>query len=489
MSGTVLTPLRTEWLALRGRVDAPLVRTGRSTGRPIGYAASGPTLVAGVAGALADDVRPGDLVVAAEVRRGDDVVPCHAAPIVAGALSRAGFAVHLGPVATTDRVVDDVAGRRRLAATGALAVDTESALLADPDGRTVVVRAVVDTPARRLLSVGTTVRGITALAALRRAAPVLDAWAGAVADREVVLAGPRSFCAGVERAIEIVERALDRFGAPVYVRRQIVHNRHVVETLERRGAVFVAEVDEVPPGSVLVLAAHGVAPAVRDRAAARGLQVVDATCPLVSKVHQEVRRFAAEDRTVLLIGHHDHEEVVGTRGEAPGNVLVVVDPDEAARVEVPDPERVSYVMQTTLAVEEAAETAAVLRARFPVLAAPHKDDICYATTNRQHAVRAVARETDLVIVLGSQNSSNSLRLAEVAEAAGTPARLVDDATDLDLHWLAGVRRVGVTAGASAPPALVDDLVTALSGLGSLTVRESTTRTEDVQFSLPKEVSR
>jgi 4-hydroxy-3-methylbut-2-enyl diphosphate reductase len=318
---------------------------------------------------------------------------------------------------------------------------------------------------------------------------VLDAWAGAVADREVVLAGPRSFCAGVERAIEIVERALDRFGAPVYVRRQIVHNRHVVETLERRGAVFVAEVDEVPPGSVLVLAAHGVAPAVRDRAAARGLQVVDATCPLVSKVHQEVRRFAAEDRTVLLIGHHDHEQVVGTRGEAPGNVLVVVDPDEAARVEVPDPERVSYVMQTTLAVEEAAETAAVLRARFPVLAAPHKDDICYATTNRQHAVRAVARETDLVIVLGSQNSSNSLRLAEVAEAAGTPARLVDDATDLDLHWLAGVRRVGVTAGASAPPALVDDLVTALSGLGSLTVRESTTRTEDVQFSLPKEVSR
>jgi 4-hydroxy-3-methylbut-2-enyl diphosphate reductase len=217
--------------------------------------------------------------------------------------------------------------------------------------------------------------------------------------------------------------------------------------------------------------------------------VIDATCPLVSKVHQEVRRFAAADRTVLLIGHHEHEEVVGTRGEAPGHVIVVADPDEAARVEVPDPTRVSYVMQTTLAVEEAAETAAVLRARFPVLAAPHTDDICYATTNRQHAIRTVARETDLVVVLGSQNSSNSLRLAEVAEAEGTPARLVDDAGDVDLRWLAGVRRVGVTAGASAPPALVDELVTALSGLGSLTVRESTTRTEDVQFSLPKEVSR
>jgi 4-hydroxy-3-methylbut-2-enyl diphosphate reductase len=209
----------------------------------------------------------------------------------------------------------------------------------------------------------------------------------------------------------------------------------------------------------------------------------------VSKVHHEVRRFAADDRTVLLIGHHDHEEVVGTRGEAPANVIVVADPDEAARVEVPDPAKVSYVMQTTLAVEEAAETAAVLRERFPVLAAPHKDDICYATTNRQHAIRTVARETDLVVVLGSQNSSNSLRLAEVAEAEGTPARLVDDAGDVELGWLAGVRRIGVTAGASAPPALVDELVTALSGLGPLTVRESTTRTEDVQFSLPKEVAR
>jgi 4-hydroxy-3-methylbut-2-enyl diphosphate reductase len=484
-TGTILTPLRSEWFALRGRVRADVVRTGRSAAARV----DGPALVAGVAGGLADEVLPGDLVVASEVRRGPEAFPSPAGALVAGGLRRAGLRVHHGPVVTSERVVDDVAARRRLAATGALAVDTESALLADPDGTTVVVRAVVDTPARRLWRAGTPARGLAALGALRRAAPVLDAWAAAVGDREVVLAGPRSFCAGVERAIEIVERALERFGAPVYVRRQIVHNRHVVEDLERRGAVFVAEADEVPEGSVLVLAAHGVAPSVRARAEARHLQVIDATCPLVSKVHQEVRRFAADDRTVLLIGHHDHEEVVGTRGEAPGNVLVVADPEEAARVQVPDPEKVSYVMQTTLAVEEAAETAAVLRTRFPVLAAPHKDDICYATTNRQHAVRAVARETDLVLVLGSQNSSNSLRLAEVAEAAGTPAQLVDDATDVDLRWLAGVRRIGVTAGASAPPALVEELVAALSGLGTLTVRESTTRTEDVQFALPKEVAR
>jgi 4-hydroxy-3-methylbut-2-enyl diphosphate reductase len=339
-----------------------------------------------------------------------------------------------------------------------------------------------------LLRPGTPARGVAALASLRRAAPVIDAWAAALDDREVLLAGPRSFCAGVERAIEIVERALERFGAPVYVRRQIVHNRHVVDDLERRGAVFVEEADEVPSGSTLVLAAHGVAPAVRSTAAERDLQVIDATCPLVSKVHQEVRRFTARGSTVLLIGHHDHEEVVGTRGEAPSDVIVVADPDEAARVEVPDPDRLAYVMQTTLAVDEAADTVAVLRDRFPSILGPHNDDICYATTNRQRAVRRVAGEADLVLVLGSQNSSNSKRLAEVSEAAGTPARLVDDASDVELSWLSGVRRLGVTAGASAPPLLVDELVSALSGLGSAVVRPIGDPTEDVSFSLPKEVT-
>jgi 4-hydroxy-3-methylbut-2-enyl diphosphate reductase len=396
--------------------------------------------------------------------------------------------VHTGPVVTVDGVVLDPSRLRDLARTGALAVDTESALLASADGPTAVVRAIVDTPGRPLLRPGTPARGVAALASLRQAAPVIEAWATAIAEREVLLAGPRSFCAGVERAIEIVERALERFGAPVYVRRQIVHNRHVVDDLERRGAVFVEEADEVPPGSTLVLAAHGVAPDVRATAAQRDLKVIDATCPLVSKVHQEVRRFTTRGSTVVLIGHHDHEEVVGTRGEAPDQVLVVADPEEAARIEVPDPERLAYAMQTTLAVDEAAETVAVLRERFPAIRGPHNDDICYATTNRQRAVRRVAAEADLVLVLGSQNSSNSRRLAEVSEAAGTPARLVDDASDVQLSWLAGVRRIGITAGASAPPLLVDQLVTALGGFGATVVRPVGDPTEDVTFALPKEVT-
>jgi 4-hydroxy-3-methylbut-2-en-1-yl diphosphate reductase len=489
MTATVFTPLRSEWLALRDRVRTPdLVRSGRATGesRP------GPVLVAGVAGALHDDLRPGDLVVATEVWHGEDAdaarITCPAAPIVAGDLRRSGLRVHTGPIVTVDGVVHDPDRRRRLADTGALAVDNESAGLLSSDGSTVVVRAVVDTPDLPLLRPGTPVRGVAALASLRRAAPVIEAWAAATGERELLLAGPRSFCAGVERAIEIVERALESFGAPVYVRRQIVHNRHVVDDLERRGAVFVEEADQVPPGSTLVLAAHGVAPEVRSTAAERELKVIDATCPLVSKVHQEVRRFTARGSTVLLIGHHDHEEVVGTRGEAPEHVIVVADPDEASRVEVDDPDRLAYAMQTTLAVDEAAETVAVLRERFPAIQGPHNDDICYATTNRQGAVRRVAAESDLVLVLGSENSSNSRRLAEVSEAAGTPARLIDDASDVQLSWLAGVRRIGVTAGASAPPLLVEELLAALGGLGPTVVRPVGDPTEDVSFSLPKEVT-
>ncbi|MEV5648855.1 4-hydroxy-3-methylbut-2-enyl diphosphate reductase [Nocardia sp. NPDC052254] len=323
---------------------------------------------------------------------------------------------------------------------------------------------------------------------MRAAAPALDRWSTATGEREILLAGPRSFCAGVERAIEIVEQALHRYGAPVYVRRQIVHNTHVVHGLSGRGAVFVEEIDEVPEGAVVVLAAHGVTPEVRLQAQRRSLRVVDGTCPLVSKVHAEVRKFAAAGKTVFLIGHADHEEVVGTRGEAPGDVLVVADPEAAERVTPPDPEQVAYVMQTTLALAEAEATAAVLRQRFPALAAPRKDDICYATTNRQHAVRDIARESDLVLVLGSRNSSNSLRLAEVAATEGVPAQLVEDAGEVELSWLAGTRRIGVTAGASAPPQLVHDLVDALSGLGSVQVRDITVTEENVRFNLPREVS-
>jgi 4-hydroxy-3-methylbut-2-enyl diphosphate reductase len=292
----------------------------------------------------------------------------------------------------------------------------------------------------------------------------------------------------VTRAIEAVERALDRHGAPVYVRRQVVHNTHVVADLERRGAVFVEEVDDVPDGAVLVLAAHGVAPAVRTAAAGRSLSVVDATCPLVSKVHAEVRRAARRGDTVLLVGHREHEEVEGTVGEAPGAVVVVADAEEARRVAVPDPERVTYAVQNTLAVDEAAEVAAVLGERFPALRGPRSDDICYATTNRQAAVRELAATTDLVLVVGSANSSNSVRLAEVAERAGARAFLVEDAGDVDLRWLAGAPRVGVTAGASAPPHLVDDLVHCLSGLGPVTVQEQHGTTEDVVFTVPPEVS-
>ena len=489
MPATVCTPLRTEQAALLGALSQPVLRTGRGPDRHRTSPVDGPLLVAGVAGALADGLLPGDVVVATELRTAMSRQPSQAAPLLAGALSRLGLRMHTGPVLSTDHVVSGEE-RIRLAASGALAVDTESAFLADaaPAGQTIAIRAIVDTPRSPLLRPGTLWRGLAALRTLRRSAPAIDQWAAATGDRDIVLAGPRSFCAGVERAIDIVERALELHGGPVYVRRQIVHNVHVIGDLEQRGAVFVEEVDEIPAGSVTVLAAHGVAPSVRRAAEERQLHVIDATCPLVTKVHNEVRRFAARDNTIFLIGHHDHEEVIGTRGEAADNVIVVADVAEAEMVTVPDPQKVSYVMQTTLSVDEAEETAAVLRERFPELAAPRKDDICYATTNRQQAVRAVARQSDLVIVIGSQNSSNSQRLAEVAAAEGAEAHLVDDASAVDLRWLDGAHRVGVTAGASAPSQLVDELVRCLAGLGHVRVSETKVVDEDVRFTLPREVS-
>jgi 4-hydroxy-3-methylbut-2-enyl diphosphate reductase len=323
------------------------------------------------------------------------------------------------------------------------------------------------------------------LAAVRA---VLAEWAATVLPapgREVTLASPRAFCAGVERAIEVVERALDRHGPPVYVRRQIVHNAHVVADLERRGAVFVAELDDVPDAAPVVFSAHGVAPAVRVEADRRGMTVVDATCPLVAKVHTEARRFAARGDTVVLIGHPGHDEVEGTVGEVPG-MQVVADPAGVARLDVPDPERVAYLTQTTLAVDEAEGVAAALRDRFPAISGPATEDICYATTNRQAAVRAVAADADLVVVLGSVNSSNSQRLVEVSERSGAPAVLVDDPGELDLRLLRGARRIGVTAGASAPPHLVGALVDALAGLGPVRVSERVVATEDVRFGLPRE---
>ncbi|HXJ66418.1 MAG TPA: 4-hydroxy-3-methylbut-2-enyl diphosphate reductase [Actinomycetota bacterium] len=302
--------------------------------------------------------------------------------------------------------------------------------------------------------------------------------------RKVILAAPRGYCAGVERAVETVEQALAARGAPVYVRKQIVHNLHVVRDLERKGAVFVDEETEVPSGALVVLSAHGVAPTVYANAEARGLSVIDATCPLVTKVHLEARRFAREGQTILLIGHEGHEEVVGTSGQAPDRVILVGSPDEARTVEVPDPSNVSYLTQTTLSVDETNQIIGVLRERFPDIQAPPKDDICYATQNRQDAVKALARVADVVLVIGSVNSSNSNRLAEVAREAGTPAYLVDDETEVQHGWLADAEVVGVTSGASAPEWLVDRMLAFLREEGATEVEELRLTDEDVRFSKP-----
>jgi len=306
--------------------------------------------------------------------------------------------------------------------------------------------------------------------------------------RTVLLAAPRSFCAGVERAIEIVEHALAQRGRPVYVRKQIVHNAHVVADLEERGAVFVDELTEVPPGATVVFSAHGVSPAVRTEARRRELRVIDATCPLVTKVHAEARRFAGRGDTVLLVGHAGHEEVEGTMGEAPSHTILVPDVESARVAEVPDPTRVSFLTQTTLAVDETSEILDVLRARFPALRGPGSDDICYATTNRQHALTAIATEADLVLVVGSTNSSNSVRLVEVAVEHGAKAGyLVDYADEIDEAWLEGVESVGVSSGASVPEVLVRDVLRWLAERGYADVQEVTTAEESLTFALPRDL--
>jgi 4-hydroxy-3-methylbut-2-enyl diphosphate reductase len=306
--------------------------------------------------------------------------------------------------------------------------------------------------------------------------------------RRVLLAKPRGYCAGVDRAVQAVEIALGRFGAPVYVRKQIVHNTHVVGDLEKRGAIFVEETDEVPEGSVIVFSAHGIAPEVRESAKARGLTAIDATCPLVTKVHNEARRFAASDHDILLIGHEGHEEVVGTTGEAPTRVRLVDGPEGVASVQVRDPARVVWLSQTTLSVDETVQTVAALRERFPQMMDPPSDDICYATQNRQAAVKAMAPECDLVIVVGSPNSSNSVRLVEVAKDAGARASyLVDDAGEVDDGWLAGVTTVGVTSGASVPEELVTGVLSKLAALGFTDVEEVEEIRERMTFQLPREL--
>jgi 4-hydroxy-3-methylbut-2-enyl diphosphate reductase len=305
----------------------------------------------------------------------------------------------------------------------------------------------------------------------------------------VLLASPRGYCAGVERAVDTVERALRLYGAPVYVRKQIVHNSHVVRELEDRGAVFVDSVDDVPTGSPLVFSAHGVAPAVREAADARRLTTIDATCPLVTKVHTQARRFAEAGYTIVLIGHAGHEEVEGTTGEAPEAIVLVESVDDARRVVLPPDTPLAYITQTTLSVDETREIVDVLRERFPRIQGPAREDICYATSNRQWAVKKLLDTIDLLLVIGSHNSSNSNRLVEVARAAGVPAHLVDDAGEIDPAWLDGVAVVGVTSGASAPERLVQDVCDWFRARGVHDVSEFRSVYEDVVFKLPVELRR
>ncbi|MFF3254532.1 4-hydroxy-3-methylbut-2-enyl diphosphate reductase [Actinacidiphila glaucinigra] len=312
----------------------------------------------------------------------------------------------------------------------------------------------------------------------------------ATTSRRVLLAAPRGYCAGVDRAVIAVEKALEQYGAPIYVRHEIVHNKYVVQTLERKGAIFVEQTEEVPPGSIVMFSAHGVAPVVHEEAAKGRLATIDATCPLVTKVHKEAVRFANEDYDILLIGHEGHEEVIGTSGEAPDHITLVDGPGDVEKVEVRDPSKVVWLSQTTLSVDETMETVDALKEKFPLLISPPSDDICYATQNRQLAVKQMGAEADLVIVVGSRNSSNSVRLVEVAKLAGARASyLVDFADEIDPAWLDGVATVGVTSGASVPEVLVEQVLEWLAARGFEDVEIVKAAEESITFSLPKELRR
>jgi 4-hydroxy-3-methylbut-2-enyl diphosphate reductase len=304
----------------------------------------------------------------------------------------------------------------------------------------------------------------------------------------VILAKPRGFCAGVDRAIEIVEQALELYDKPVFVRKEIVHNRHVVEALQEQGAVFVDELAEVPNGSTVIFSAHGVAPTVWAEARDKDLRIIDATCPLVTKVHLEVQRYANQDYTIILIGHEDHDEVIGTRGEAPARIQVISEVEDIAKLDVPDPNKIVCLTQTTLSMDDTAAVIDALRANFPAIVTPSKDDICYATQNRQQAVKAMAEVVDLVFVLGASNSSNSNRLREVAETAGVQAHLINQVSDITPDMLDGAQCVGITAGASTPEFLVQEVIAYCQQAGAATIQELTVVEENVKFLLPSELT-
>ncbi|MGH3760571.1 4-hydroxy-3-methylbut-2-enyl diphosphate reductase [Actinophytocola sp.] len=402
---------------------------------------------------------PGSVLVADRLlRHGQPPIRCPAAESVLGDLRRRGVTSVGGPLRVFDDPDHPVSFASVLPGTGGQVGLGLSAPADDPAGQAV-------------------------------AATTLATWLAVARPRKVLLASPRSFCAGVERAIEIVRLLLDQRRGPIYVRKQIVHNAHVVADLEAAGAVFVDELDTVPDGATVVFSAHGVSPAVRADAERRGMRVVDATCPLVAKVHAEARRHARRGDTVVLIGHAGHEEIEGTLGEAPERTVLVETVDDVHDLVVEDPARVAYLTQTTLAMDETTEVVEALRTRFPGLRGPASDDICYATTNRQNALKAIADEADLVLVVGSANSSNSRRLVELAHRRGTTAALIDDVGDLRPEWLVDVGVIALTAGASAPSHLVEAVIAALGGLGPVTATEHEIGRETVHFTLPTTVRR
>jgi 4-hydroxy-3-methylbut-2-en-1-yl diphosphate reductase len=497
----VLAPLRVEQLALapNGRVGPVtlavertgmgLAKAGQAARRLSAVTPPAAIAIAGLGGALTSGLVPGDIVVADRLidATGAEVARLVSAPLLAAELRRSGLRARTGTVVSADHIV---AGDERgaLAALGADVVDMESTALAEAQRGVplAVVRAVSDTPGVELFSPAGALGALKALRALRSSRRALARWAAAVGPKQILLAEPRSFCAGVRRAIETVERALERFGPPIYVRRQIVHNAHVVSRLEAAGAVFVEELDEVPDGANVIFSAHGVGTSVKEEAARRQMATIDATCPLVSKVHSEARRFGAAGRQLVLIGHAGHDEVEGTLGTVP-SIALVSTPEEVAGLDLDTSKPTAFLTQTTLATDEVKTVVTALEERFADLTRPAASDICYASQNRQEAVREIAPDCDLLLVVGSPNSSNSNRLVEVARRLGVRAELVDGQADVRLSWLAGVRRVGVTAGASAPEELVREVVDCLAGLGPVSIIERSTKNEHVSFPLPTEV--
>ena len=491
----ILAPLRIEARALRRGAGAARVRvTGmgpeaaaRATQGLRQLPAEGPVAVAGFGGALRPEIRAGEVVVATEVRGPGGVLQLPSAPAIAQALRLAGLIVHLGPVVSIDHVVYGKE-RSRLASGGALAVDMESYwLVADRcavpcavpgDHLTCVVRVILDSPRKSTARLSTAASLPKAYRSLVAVGSALGTWAAALGPREVQVASPRSFCTGVNRAIESTEEALEQFGPPVYVLHEIVHNKHVVDSFRERGVVFVPYISDVPEGETVIFSAHGVGQAERHQAESRHLRVVDATCPLVARVHAKAKFHARRGRHIVLIGKKGHDEVEGVMGEVPEHIHLVEGPTDIESLDLDGRRDIAVLTQTTLIPHEVEDLIRALKDRFPEVVVSTALDVCYASQNRQEAVRRMSPQCDLVLVLGSRNSSNSKRLVEEASRLGTPARLVDDESEVDLAWLASVRTLGLTAGASAPESLLERMIDFMGTLGPVEIHEQLSGLED-----------